>query len=166
MVPKEIFFTKGKGIHKDKLVSFEFALQDAGIEKYNLVYVSSIFPPGCKIISKEEGIEKLKPGQIVFCVMSRNQTNEPDKLISASIGVAIPRNDSSHGYIAEYGGLGRREEETGKYAEELARTMLISTSARDMKEKDIVLETLIIAQSSTGKNNFWTTVIAVVVFCE
>lgn len=54
MVPKKVFFTRGVGIHKDKLASFELALRKAGIEKCNLVYVSSIFPPECKIISKEE----------------------------------------------------------------------------------------------------------------
>ena len=43
MTPKKIFFTKGVGVHKDKLSSFEVALRSAGIEKCNLVYVSSIF---------------------------------------------------------------------------------------------------------------------------
>ena len=54
MVPKKVFFTKGVGMHKDKLASFELALRMAGIEKCNLVYVSSIFPPECKIISRAE----------------------------------------------------------------------------------------------------------------
>ena len=52
-IPNQMFFTKGVGIHKDRLASFEAALRDAGIEKSNLVYVSSIFPPNCKIISKD-----------------------------------------------------------------------------------------------------------------
>ena len=56
-VPKKIFFTKGIGVHKDKLASFEVALRNAGIEKCNLVYVSSILPPYCKIISKNYGIK-------------------------------------------------------------------------------------------------------------
>jgi arginine decarboxylase len=51
-VPKRIFFTKGVGIHKEELHSFELALRDAGIEKCNLVQVSSILPPGCQVISK------------------------------------------------------------------------------------------------------------------
>ena len=47
-VPKAIFFTNGVGVHKDRLSSFELALRDAGIEKANLVTVSSIFPPHCR----------------------------------------------------------------------------------------------------------------------
>jgi len=64
-VPKKIFFTKGVGSHKEELQSFELALRDAGIEKFNLVQVSSIFPPGCKVISRERGLKELVPGSIV-----------------------------------------------------------------------------------------------------
>jgi arginine decarboxylase len=31
MVPQKVFLTKGVGVHKDKLASFELALRDAGI---------------------------------------------------------------------------------------------------------------------------------------
>ena len=90
MTPKKVFFTKGVGVHKDKLSSFEVALRNAGIEKCNLVYVSSIFPPKCKILSRAAGLKLLKPGQITYCVMARNETNEPNRLISAAIGFAMP----------------------------------------------------------------------------
>jgi arginine decarboxylase len=48
-VPKIMFLTKGKGLHKDYLTSFELALRDAEIADLNLVAVSSIKPPQCKI---------------------------------------------------------------------------------------------------------------------
>ncbi len=51
-LPSQIFLTKGVGSHREELHSFELALRDAGIEKYNLVQVSSIMPPGCKLISR------------------------------------------------------------------------------------------------------------------
>ena len=44
-----IFLTKGVGRHSEKLTSFELALRDARIAEYNLVRVSSIFPPGCRL---------------------------------------------------------------------------------------------------------------------
>jgi len=94
-IPKQLFFTKGVGTHREQLHSFELALRDAGIEKCNLVQVSSIMPPGCRIISRMEGLKKLKPGAITFCVMSRCCSNEPRRLISASIGCAIPM-DKKH----------------------------------------------------------------------
>src|SRR4029077_17517467 len=73
-VPKAIFFTNGVGVHKDRLSSFELALRDAGIEKANLVTVSSIFPPRCREMSRKEGEKLIMPGQIVHCVMARQDT--------------------------------------------------------------------------------------------
>ena len=55
-VPKAMFFTKGKGIHKDQ-VSFELALREAKISDVNIVTVSSIKPPNCKIITINGGQE-------------------------------------------------------------------------------------------------------------
>ena len=43
MIPTKMFFTKGVGIAKEQLMSLEMAFRDAGIEKFNLVPVSSIF---------------------------------------------------------------------------------------------------------------------------
>ena len=47
--------------------------------------------PGCKILTRQEGVRKLSPGQITFCVMSEAATREPHRLIAASVGLAIPR---------------------------------------------------------------------------
>ena len=69
----------------NQLQSFELALRSAKIEKYNLVSVSSIIPPNCKQISVDEGVKELTPGQVVFAVISKNSTNEPHRLISASL---------------------------------------------------------------------------------
>ena len=70
-VPTKIFFTKGVGKHKDYLSSFEVALRSAGIEKCNLVSVSSIFPPNCKRITKEEGLKEIQAGEIKSFVQPR-----------------------------------------------------------------------------------------------
>ena len=66
MVPKRIFFTKGVGKHRERLTSFELALRDAGIAAQNLVRVSSIFPPNCKLLARKEGVKYLHPGEVVF----------------------------------------------------------------------------------------------------
>ena len=52
LVPKEMFFTKGTGKHRNNLQSFEEALRDAGIAGFNLVRVSSIYPPHCRIATR------------------------------------------------------------------------------------------------------------------
>ncbi len=177
-VPKQVFFTKGMGKHKNKLNSFELALRNAGVEKYNLVSVSSILPPNCKIVSREKGLEGLSPGQIVFVVLAQNSSNEPNRLISASIGAAIPKDRSRHGYLSEHHDFGMKEKVCGDYAEDMAAEMLASTLGIDFdpdasydEKKEIwkihghVYKTRNTTQSAVcDKNGLWTTVISAAVF--
>jgi arginine decarboxylase len=114
-----MFLTKGVGVDKERLSSFELALRAAGIAGLNLVHVSSIFPPYCKLLSKKQGLSQLHPGEIAFCVMSRNDTNEPNRLISASVGLAIPNDRSQYGYLSEHEAYGMTERKSGDYAERL-----------------------------------------------
>jgi len=180
MVPKRVFFTKGVGRHKDELQSFELALRNAGIEKCNLVNVSSIIPPKCKIISKEKGVKDLKAGEITFVVMSRNKTNEPNRLVGASVGVAIPKDREYHGYISEHHCYGEASRKIGDYTEDLAATMLATTlgidfdpdKAWDERKQEFKMSghfvrTQSVAQTARGeKSGLWTTVIAAAVFLE
>lgn len=178
MIPKKVFFTSGIGVHKDKLVSFEAALRSAGIQKCNLVYVSSILPPKCQIISKQKGSSLLKSGQITFCVMSRNETNEPNRVISAAIGLAVPTDRGHHGYLSEHHSFGQAKSATGDYAEDLAATMLATTMGFSLNpdqawdaRKQIyqasghIFKTSNIACSFHGdKGGKWTTVLSAAVF--
>ena len=173
-VPTKIFFTKGVGRHKDYLSSFEGALRNAGIEICNLVTVSSIFPPGCKKISREDGLKEIKPGQITFAVMARNSTNEPNRLIAASIGAAIPADKSNYGYLSEYHPFGVKEKIAGDYSEDLAAQMLATTLGIDFnaeadwnereevfKMSNEIVRTFNITQTAEGdRTGLWTTVIA------
>lgn len=177
-VPSKVFLTKGVGRHKDYLQSFELALRDAGIAPQNLVNVSSILPPGCKILTKEKGVQELKPGQITFVVMSRNATNEPNRLIAASVGVAIPSSNDQYGYLSEHHSFGQTDEKSGDYAEDLAASMLASTmgiefdteKSWDERKQEWIIQDKIfksknITQSALGeKNGLWTTVLAAAVF--
>ncbi len=174
LVPNKIFFTKGVGVHKDKLASFELALRNAGIEKCNLVYVSSILQCHCNIIPREEGLKHLRPGGITFCVMARNETNEPNRLVSAAIGVAVPKDRSNYGYLSEHHAFGEKAVVSGEYAEDLAATMLASTlgipfdsnQAWDERKQVYrasghIFRTTHICQSAEGnKHGLWTTVVA------
>jgi pyruvoyl-dependent arginine decarboxylase (PvlArgDC) len=92
-VPSKVFFTKGVGRHREQLTSFELSLRDAGIEKYNLVQVSSIFPPKCRIINREAGLRALTPGEIAFVVMSKCQSDEPRRLVAARRGEKLGREE-------------------------------------------------------------------------
>jgi arginine decarboxylase len=173
-----MFLTRGVGVHKEKLTSFEEALRSAGIAYCNLVSVSSIFPPDCKIIPRKRGEKLLNPGEITFCVMARSETNERNRLISASIGLAIPSGRNvNYGYLSEHHGYGETDEEAGEYTEDLAAQMLATTLGIEFdpnvawKEREQVFKmgrdivrTQNITQSAIGKPNLWTTVVACAVF--
>lgn len=178
IVPKKLFFTKGVGRHKEQLQSFELALRDAGIEKYNIVSVSSILPPGCQIVSREEGLRELSPGQILFVVMARAATNEPNRMVAASIGCAIPADGAQYGYLSEHHTYGQNAEIAGHYAEDLAVTMLATKlgitfdAERDWDEREKqyktsggIVKSLNVTKSAEGdKSGMWVTVIAAAVF--
>src|SRR5262249_7316177 len=177
MIPKSIFFTRGNGTHKERLTSFELALRDAGIAAQNLVRVSSIFPPHCKLISRNEGLKYLSPGEVVFAVIAENSTREPHRLIASSIGVAIPADRNTYGYLSENHSYGETEEQCGEYAEELAAEMLATTLDVEFdpdkswdEKKEIyrisnkIVRTSNVTQSAVGdKRGLWTTTIAAAV---
>ena len=179
-VPRFMFFTKGVGVDKEKLASFEMALQSAGISHLNLVTVSSIFPPYCKELSMEEGLSHLEPGEVTHCVLAREQIKEPGRRIVASIGLAIPSEKGHYGYLSEHHGFGQTEFEAGEYAEDLAATMLARTLAiefdpnknyDDRREvyhmSGKIVESRNYTQASLGEENgLWATVIAAAVFIK
>lgn len=127
LVAKQLFLTKGKGVHEDKLTSFEYALRDAGIAGTNIVLISSIFPPHAKLISRKEGLKLIRPGQILFTIYSKNQTSEPHRLIASSVGLALPKDPARYGYLSEHDSFGQSEKTAGDYAEDIAAQMLASS---------------------------------------
>jgi arginine decarboxylase len=177
-VPTRIYLTKGVGRHREKLQSFEMALRHARIAQFNLVRVSSIFPPGCKIIQRNEGIKHLRPGQVVYCVLSDIATDEPHRLLAASVGLSIPKSSEFHGYLSEHHAYGQNERVAGDYAEDLAAEMLATVlgvefdSDKSWNERKNtwtisgeIVKTMNITQSAVGDSKgLWTTVVAGAIF--
>ena len=170
--------TRGVGRHRERLTSFELALRNAGVASYNLVTVSSIFPPNCKLIPKSKGWGMLQHGEIVYCVLARSATNEAHRLVAASLGVAIPSDSERYGYLSEHHSHGENEKQASEYAEDLAASMLASTLGIEIdldqawderkeywKIAGHIVKTTNITQTAIGKNNVWTSVVAVAVFC-
>ncbi|MHC4186926.1 MAG: pyruvoyl-dependent arginine decarboxylase [Planctomycetota bacterium] len=177
LVPKEIFLTKGVGRHKYRLKSFEEALRKAGVAQQNLVSVSSILPPGCKIISREKGLPKLVPGAVVFCVIARADTNEHGRLIASSIGVAVPKDKKKWGYLSEVHGYGMNRTEAADMSEDLAAGMLGTTLGLEVdpdkawREKEqvykstgLIIRSSNVTQTARGQKDLWTTTVALAVF--
>lgn len=178
-VPRRAFLTSGVGIHRERLSSFEMALRDAGIARYNLVNVSSIFPARCELVKREEGLTDLEPGQIVFSVLARSETNEPSRLITSSIGLAIPKDPDQFGYLSEHHAYGETSEEAGSYAEDLAASMLATVldipfdpeAAWDEQREEwrmsgrIVRTTNITEAVEGPEDGRWATTLAAAIFC-
>lgn len=176
LIYKKVVLTKGVGRHKEKLQSFEMALRSANIARFNLVRVSSIFPSGALLVSNSSLLDQ-ESGQIIFCVMSDNATNEANRLVASSVGIAIPQDKNKYGYISEHHSFGQTAQQVGEYAEDLAAEMLATTlgisfdSDKNWNErKEIwkisgdIVKTDNITQSAIGRNGIWTTVVAAAVF--
>ena len=178
LIPRHVFFTKGVGKHRNRLQSFELALRKAGIEKCNLVRVSSILPPMCKVLPTSRGLARLKPGQIAFVVLSEGATNEPSRLIGAGIGVAQPSSGHQYGYISEHHAFGMVENRLGDFVEDMAATMLATTlgiefdpeTAYDERKEvyrmsgKIVRTRAYVQTAEADKTGLWTTVVSAAVF--
>ena len=177
LVPKKAFLTKGVGRHRYQLKSFEEALRKAGVAQQNLVQVSSILPPKCKIISRENGLNQLTPGQICYCVMARADTNEHGRLVASSVGIAVPKDRNKWGYLSEVHGHGMNRQEAADMAEDLAAGMLGTTLGLEVdpnkawsekeqvyKSSGLIIRTSNITQASRGHRDVWTTTVAIAMF--
>jgi len=178
LVPKAMFFTKGVGKDKTSLQSFEAALRNAGIAHLNLVKVSSIFPPGCKIVSKNRGLANLQAGQLAYVVLAESRTNEPSRLVCAGAGLAVPASGEHYGYISEHHGYGLTERKCADLVEDMAATMLATTlgiefdpdtdydSRREIyRMSGQIVKTRAVVQTAEGdKRGQWTAVVAAAVF--
>jgi arginine decarboxylase len=176
IVPGKVFLVRGLGRHKEKLVSFEKALREAGIAPYNLVRVSSIYPPHCRTVTKAAGLKLLRPGQILFVVLSENATDDPRELVTASIGMAVPDDPSRYGYLAEHSDAGKSARETGRHCEYLAAEMLATKLGEKLRapgaaagdnsfriSNGVSLKTRSVTRGAKGESGVWTTVVAAAV---
>lgn len=178
LVATKMFLTRGVGKNRERLAAYEAALRSAQIAEYNLVKISSIYPPGCRLVSRKKGKDLLSPGQVVYSVMAENATNEPHRLVAASVGLAIPKRKNHYGYLSEHCSFGQNERFAGEYAEDLAASMLatilgveFSPDSSYDEKKEIwrisgeIVRTTNITQSAIGdKDGLWTTVVAAAIF--
>ena len=116
-------------------------------------------------------------GAVTCCAMSRCSSDEPGRLLAASVGCAVPADKRTYGYISEHHAFGQTGRQAGDHAEDLAAAMLASTLGIDFnvdeswdEKREIfrisgkIVGTRNITQSSIVKNNGYTTVMAAVVF--
>lgn len=178
-LPRTVVLTRGVGKHKEKLVSFEMALREAGIAHLNLVPVSSIKPAEALVSKKTEILGDIPAGMVTPVVLARQETNIHSLLVASSIGVAVPENAEGYGYLSEHHDVGKTQKEAGDYAEDIAAQMLATimglefdpeTSWDERKEvfraggkKNRLISTMNITASGRGFRGVWCTTVAAAV---
>jgi arginine decarboxylase len=149
----------------------------AGVAHQNLVQVSSILPPKCKIISREKGLKKMIPGEMCYCVLARSDTNEHGRMIASSVGIAVPKDRNKWGYLSEVHGCGMNQQNAADMAEDLAAEMLGTTLGIEVdpdqawsekeqlyKTSGLIIRTSNIVQAARGQRDLWTTTVAIAMF--
>jgi arginine decarboxylase len=124
---------------------------------------------------KKKAVRYLRAGQIAFAILARSSTNEPNRLIASSIGLARPADDNTqHVYLSEHHSTGETAQKAGDYAEDMAMEMLATTlnlpndptltwdqREEQWKLSEKIYKTQNFTQSAEGnKDGLWTTVIS------
>lgn len=95
------------------LNAFDHALLDAGVGDCNLIRLSSILPPGCQRVERQQ----LPYGALVPVAYADMTSSEVGAWISAAVSVAIPADPTLPGLIMEHHGFGRLVETEAKVRE-------------------------------------------------
>lgn len=81
-----IILTTGKGTGKTLLSAFDEALKDAGVFNYNLITLSSVIPPGVKIVKRKYQTPPEEYGHKLYIVKSDIRSQNIDYYIGAALG--------------------------------------------------------------------------------
>ena len=114
---KNFYLSSGYGIADYELESFDKALLDAKVGDYNLIKLSSILPPACKLVKEWEELPWPKGSLIPvayashtwstneLCALLAESSEENTPYLYASVSVAIPENPFENGLIMESSGV-------------------------------------------------------------
>lgn len=157
--PKKAAISSGSAIGRSKINAYDKALIDAGIGDLNLVEISSILPPGCKIVE----LPIIEPGTIVECVISSASFRKievgDENCVSSAIVIAMSKNGLNA--ICESSGI-KSEERTLNDAKNKANEML---KYRGLDLKNIISESSSVKSSSieTNEQDIYISVVSAVI---
>ena len=127
-IPYEYFLTKGKGESSAgskglpyETGSYDAALNVAGIENTNVIEYTSVIPIEAKQISKEEGLKRLKWGEVLECIKAQSNGRRGSKVSAAVMTTTIedPKGKYLGGFACEYSGSGTKEDAEASLAESI-----------------------------------------------
>ena len=128
--PKNYIIRIGVGRAYHKLGSFDRAMVSAGVCDYNLIKVSSILPPECKV----QNDIFLAKGALLPSAFASIYSNTLGECISAAVAIGIPVNRSDVGVIMEHSSYGCKEK-TEKLVRKFAE---IAMNDRNIPVKKVV----------------------------
>lgn len=135
IIYRSYYVVKGLGQSNiSKINAFDSALISASIGEANLVPVSSILPSGCL---RKNGIPKIEIGEVVFCVMARQDGIKGEK-ISAGLAHVLVRNrkNQKFGLVMEHHGKYKKEQLIRK----LRKMITEMAYVRSLSVEDISLD--------------------------
>lgn len=101
--------TEGTGVGPTELAAFDQALVKAGVANYNLIYLSSVLPPGSEVQTTDKP-KKLSGnwGDKLYVVMAQNRTSVRNQEAWAGIGwIQDPK--TKQGLLVEHEGHSKDE---------------------------------------------------------
>ncbi len=104
--PTSHFFSCGSSEGTTALNSFDGALLQANIGNTNLIRVSSMIPPRCRLFEPHT----LPQGALVPAAYASITSEQPGEIISAAIAAAYPKDKKQAGLVMEYASQGSKEE--------------------------------------------------------
>jgi len=132
---EHIYVCAGVGRGTTLLTAFDQALRNAGVGDYNLLKVSSIVPPGARLVNNI-GVPK---GSLLPIAYGAISSTDEGEVISAAVSVAIPLDGNQVGVIMEF---------SGYTSEEKAREIVKRMAEEAMKNRNLQIKELIIKSAS------------------
>lgn len=118
-VPYEYFITSGSGESNAgseglpyETGSYDQALTKAGIENANIIEYTSVIPTAAKQVSREEGLNRIRWGEVLECIKAQ-ANGEKGKFISSAVmttDVYDKKGNFLGGFACEYSGSGTKKE--------------------------------------------------------
>lgn len=111
-----------------QLAAFDAALRELGVGDANLIRLSSVIPPGARLVRGGRVRKPIGWGDRLYCVYAAAHAETPDARVAAGLGWVLRADGSGAGLFVEH------EAETAAEVEALVRASLTDMTRRRPQE--------------------------------
>jgi arginine decarboxylase len=105
----KINIASGTGVGVTELAAFDHALVNAGVANFNLIYLSSVLPPGSHVTVVDHSVKPVGGwGDRLYVVMAQERTSQRNKEVWAGIGW-MQDPETKKGLLVEHQGFNEDE---------------------------------------------------------